>query len=119
MVGSISPRNVREKIIFQYFDYLRKEDYKSAYSLVSPKHSGTYVDFVTSQTRAKEKLPSMISIADERQSEDSSRSSLCNYTYKVYSIDSDTPHRLISVVAGLDDDPISANSCILDFRVGF
>ena len=67
MVGSISPRNEREKIIFQYFDYLRKADYTSAYNLVNPKHSGTYTDFVTSQTRAKEKLPSMISIADERQ----------------------------------------------------
>ena len=82
--GHVKPRNYREKIIFDYFQAVQAEHYDYAYSLISPKVRGHYIDFVTDLKINRRFLPTAIAIGEEFAAEDGT------YGYIIYQLIADT-----------------------------
>jgi hypothetical protein len=78
--GRLKPQNSREKVIFDYFQAIQGERYDYAYSLISPKVRGHYVDFVADLKSHRQFLPTAIAIGAEYAAEDGT------YGYVVYHI---------------------------------
>lgn len=76
--GRIKPQNWREKVIFDYFQAIQEERYEYAYSLLSPKVRGHYVDFVEDLKGNRQFLPTAIAIGEEYAAADGT------YGYVIY-----------------------------------
>jgi hypothetical protein len=83
--GHTYPKDFREKIIFDYFQAIKTEQYQLAYSLISPTIRGHYAEFVADRKNDRRYLPIAIALGEAHQSEDGS------YSYPLYQIVPDRP----------------------------
>jgi hypothetical protein len=80
----MTPQNIREKVIFDYFQAIQAERYEYAYSLLSPKVRAHYSDFVADLKVNRKFLPVAIAIGEEQAAEDGT------YGYVVYRVMADS-----------------------------
>ena len=118
MVGSAVPRNSREQVIFDYFNYLKESNYQSAYQLLSEDYRGSYSFFTSSVATSNRELPQMITIGKERLRMNDYNASDCNYGYTVYVIDPGN-FTLIAGEVGMEQSKNGSKLCVIRYNSAF
>lgn len=115
--GSTQPRNKREKIIFDYFNALRIENYREAYQFLYPSKGRDFHVFSSYMAERRKYLPRKISIGKEKKIK-IENSSICDYSYDVYTVDPGS-YQLIKGELSLAKHPNQPNFCVIRYNSAF